>query len=208
MIIIAKTQKILFVILAVAILAAITSAVWFGYGYFKSKNDLTEAKTYLEDLGKLTGVESYGTAHIHADLKVYVEGQQINLFEEKNIEKNRFVHFHPTINPQKPNEDVIHVHAAGITLKQFLNTLGIALTKDCLTLEGARYCESDDKTLKVYVNGTINPNHENYVINDLDKILVSFGDENKNEIENQLKSIGDNAKTHSTPLNFECRVDC
>jgi hypothetical protein len=203
-----KNIKVILVALVVVMLASAASAGWFSWQFFRTKEELTEAKTHLADLGTLTGVESYGTAHIHADFKMYVEGKEWNLFKEKNFEKNKFVHFHPTTNPKKPNENVIHVHAGGISLAQFLRTLGVEMTNECLIIEDIKYCENGSKMLKLYVNGEIISDPERYKIKDLDKILISFGNENEAEIKDQLNSIDNNAKTHSTPLNFECGADC
>ncbi len=205
---ISKYKKTIYSILIFIILISVFINIWFLWKLFKVQKDFKELKTYLIDLATLAGVENYGSAHIHADFKMYINGKEVNLYKKENFEKNKFVHFHPTNDPNKPNENVIHVHAVGITLGQFLRTVGVVFNEGCLVIEGRKYCEEGVKKLKVYVNGKLITNYENYTIKDLDKILISFGSENEVEIKNQLKSIGDNAKKHSGPLNFKCDSDC
>lgn len=187
-----KNIKIILIALGVIVLGAVASTGWLGWNLYQANEELAEVKAYLADLGTLTNMDGYGTAHIHADFKMYRDGEEVELFKEENFERNKFTHFHPESDPEKPNKDVIHVHTAGITLGQFLRTLGVSLDEDA----------------RVYVNGSHIASADTYVVADLDKILVSTGRTDTAEIERQLQSVGDYAKTHSTPLNFECGVSC
>jgi len=145
---------------------------------------------YVEALEQLTNVGRLGSTHIHADFKVYINGEEIKVYQEKNLEKNKFTHMHPG----KDEEDVIHVHATGVTLKQFFNTLNIKLSRNCIILEdGKEFCSIKSKTLKYYVNNKLNDEAPDYEINDLDKILISYGDESQAEVQKQLASIGNKA---------------
>ena len=56
---------------------------------------------------------------------------------------------------------------------------------------GKKYCNDGDKTLKVYVNGEPNEEYDTYLMGDLDKILISYGSETEEEIQEQLDSITD-----------------
>ena len=69
--------------------------------------------------------------------------------------------------------------------------------EECITLESKeKFCNEGNKKLKFFVNGKESNEFENYVFNDLDKILISYGDENQEEIKNQLAEITDFAKNH------------
>jgi hypothetical protein len=93
--------------------------------------------------------------------------------------------------------DIIHMHATRIPLWVFFNSLGMELTKDCLTLSAnEQYCTDAGKTLKFYVNGMPHEGFDDYVFEDLDKILISYGDEGDEEILGQLQSITDFASLH------------
>ena len=70
--------------------------------------------------------------------------------------------------------------------------------KDCITPDDKeKLCSDGNNKLKFFVNGKENNEFENYVFNDLDKILISYGNENQEQIKNQLDSITDFAKLHS-----------
>jgi hypothetical protein len=178
------------------------------YQKIRSDKKLAEVKKYLLDLGRLAKIDNYGSTHIHADIKIYLDGKELNLYKPANFEKNQFVHFHETKDKTKPNDNVIHIHTKGITLKHFFSSLGLELTENCLIYDSKKYCNDNQKTLKVYVNGKKINNFSAYEIKDLDKILVSYDSENQEEIKKQIESVGDNAKFHSTKFNFECGENC
>ena len=182
--------------------------VYLFYEKMISDKKLSELRRNLLYLGRLSGIDNYGSTHIHADIKVYLNGKELNLYRPENFEANKFVHFHATKDKTKPNDNVIHVHAKGITLKHFFRSLGIELEKNCFTYHLERYCNDDEKTLKVYVNGNKIDDFTDYEIKDLDKILVSYGPLDEKEIQKQINSVGNNSKFHSTKFNFECGDEC
>lgn len=187
------------------------SILFNGYLFYQKINldkKVSEIQKYLLDLGRLSGIDNYGSTHIHADIKIYLNGEELNLYSPENFEKNQFVHFHETKDKTKPNDNVIHIHAKGITLKHFFKSLGIELEKNCFTYNLKRYCNDGKNTLKIYVNGKRIDNYADYEIKDLDKILVSYGSENEKEIQKQINSVGNNSKFHSTKFNFECGDGC
>ena len=128
-----------------------------------------------------------GSTHIHQDIKVYMNGKAIDFSQPKYQLRSRLVHF------EGGDGNVMHTHATGMTLGYALETMGIQLT-DCLAIDGTKYCDEGNKTVKVYVNGATNSEFGDYLMKDLDKILVSYGSE---PVEPQLASITDLAKTQS-----------
>ena len=67
--------------------------------------------------------------------------------------------------------------------------------KDCLILlNGEKFCNNEQNTLKFYVNGKPNSQWEDYVFKTLDKILISYGSEI--DLTQQLNSITNFAKNH------------
>ena len=153
---------------------------------FSKKN----SALYVEALEQLTGVGRLGSTHVHADFKVYINGEEVKIYQDENLEKNKFTHMHPG----QDEEDVIHVHAIGITLKQFFNTLNIKLSRNCIILEdGKEFCNSKSNTLKFYINSKLSEEAPDYEIIDLDKIFISYGDESQAEITKQLSKIGNKA---------------
>ena len=125
--------------------------------------------------------------HIHADFKVYLNGIPYNFSKEKYMsEEDESIHLHDM------DGDIIHMHKEGTTLEEFFSSLGMQFTKDCFVLDNkTKYCNSKKNTLKMYVNGKKNTQFQNYVFNDLDRILISYG--NETNLTNQMDSVTDKA---------------
>ncbi len=143
------------------------------------------------------GEEALGEkTHEHADIKIYLNGQQLDLTQEKyqsteEKELNANTHLHDG------NGDVIHKHREGVTIGYFLKSLGIEFSQDCLVLDtGERYCTDEQNELKFRVNGQANGQFGQYEFMDLDKILISFGPKEE-DISTQLQSISDDACMYS-----------
>jgi len=82
------------------------------------------------------------------------------------------------------------MHATGIPLWIFFESVGMKFSKDCLELpDGKKFCNNGKSTLKFYVNGKLNDEWENYVFKDLDKILVSYGEGEETDLKEQLDSV-------------------
>lgn len=127
-----------------------------------------------------------GSAHEHADIKVYVDGRSVDFSQQKYLVRSDYVHFEggPGLG------DVIHVHATDVTLGFLFDTLGITFNSTCLVLDtGTTSCNGGGKTLKLYVNGERNTLFDDYEVNGFDKILITHGDETEEEIQAQLDSV-------------------
>ncbi len=129
--------------------------------------------------------------HIHTDFKVYINDEQIDFSVPMYQLRAKSVHLEDGIG------DVVHIHEKGITMGDFLETLGITFNDSCF-VSGylGDYCNQGDKTLKFYVNGEKNYQYADYEIKNLDKYLITFGNDSEGDIQKQLNSISDNAKNH------------
>jgi len=149
-----------------------------------------------------------GSQHIHADWKIYFNGDEFDWLPYADLHERQmmgdksilgtsaFIHIHPAQPPEKAG-DVLHMHATGIPLWIFFKSVGMDFDRNCLTFSNQeKFCNDSNKKLKFFVNGKESNEFENYVFNDLDKILISYGDESEEEIKNQLASITDFAKLH------------
>ena len=167
--------------------------------YLNAKSDTSDimkemqkSNRYIDELRLLTGIGTLSSAHIHADIAIFVEGTKMDLSKPQYQLRASSVHL------EEDNGEVIHVHADGITIGNFLNSIGMHITAECLTLDnGKELCSKDDKTLKFFVNGEENEDYGSYVIRDIDKILISYGNEPFPSVEKQLKAVTDLAKTKS-----------
>lgn len=107
--------------------------------------------------------------HYHIDLKVYQNGKQINLADPKYFVKSSFVHVEND-GPEKTG-NVLHIHAIGIDLKFFLDSLGVKINN-----------------AKVYVNGQLNNEGLNHVPKNSDRILITDLT-SQEEVQQQLKTV-------------------
>lgn len=136
--------------------------------------------------------------HNHSDVRIIVEGNPIDLSQEKyqknadGKELDEDVHFHDG------NGEVVHVHAAGVTVEQFLTSLGMALDKDCLTVDASTTkCATGANKVRFYVNGSENSEYGAYVLKDLDRILITYGSENETVLRQQVSGVTDKACIYS-----------
>ncbi|HEY4515041.1 MAG TPA: hypothetical protein VJJ22_02680 [Candidatus Paceibacterota bacterium] len=110
-----------------------------------------------------------GSEHSHASIIISINGSLLSLGDDRYMERDLSVHLHD-------NDSVfIHKHAKGVTLGYFLNTLGIELTKDCLSVDSKQYCSGNDGILTVMINRIkLNVGADAYEIRDQDKILIDY----------------------------------
>ena len=132
------------------------------------------------------GVGPYGSAHIHGDLAVYINGTQLRFNDDKYFQgelHERYTHLHA------PHDTLVHVHATGVTIGRFMNGIYMPFNATCITnTDEKRLCNDEVNTLKFYVNGEENFGYDQYIIKDQDKILISYGSADQN-IREQLDSI-------------------
>ena len=154
-------------------------------------NQLNKLQKYNNQLSVLSGIGPLGSTHIHSDAKVYINGQSIDFSQRKYQLASSYIHFEDGLG------DVVHVHATGLALGHLFKSLGMDFNNNCIMFEEKDYCSNNEKKLKFYVNGKLNNQFDNYVIKDLDKYLISYGDENESEIQKQLSTITNLAPEYS-----------
>ena len=139
-----------------------------------------------------------GSAHAHADFKVYINGEPLNFANPEYYMKSSFIHVDDNQNMGDAS-GVLHMHAKGVPLWIFFRSVGLEFNKDCLVVadhgKEEKFCNNDNSSLRFYVNGIPNTEFGNYVFNNLDKILISYGPVGEN-VQRQLASISDFAKLH------------
>lgn len=125
-----------------------------------------------------------GSAHEHADFKVYINGKELNFAHLEYMVRDKYVHI------EEMNGKTIHKHATGITLGYFFKTLGFEFNENCFILDdGEEYCNNDERRLKFYVNHQKNFEYEDYEIKEGDKILINYGNESEEDIKKQMESV-------------------
>ena len=131
--------------------------------------------------------------HIHADFKMIANDTPIDFSTNKYMSTETRV-LDPYIHLHDGESNLIHMHAPNQTLGKFFRSIGFQLTSTCFTLDtNVSYCNDGSKTLKLFVNGQPNTQFENYIFNDLDRILITYGDDSPEAIAQQIASVSDEA---------------
>ena len=149
------------------------------------------------------GIGILNSDHIHADWKIYVNNKFIDLSGMAHMDRmaqgkpvSSFMHVDSGSPAPEQIGDVLHMHAEHVPLWLFFESVGMKLTKDCITLENdEQYCNDGKHKLRMYVNGAEHDEFGGYIFHDLDKILITYGDD-ESVIPQQLASITEFAKDH------------
>lgn len=135
--------------------------------------------------------------HEHADFAVYLNGKKFD-FTQAKYQSSETNPLDPEAHLHDGNGTVTHKHRQGVTLGYFFKSIGMEFTNECFTLDSKEsFCSSSDRKLKFYVNGQPNNEFGKYEFTDLDRILISYGNESEAEITTQLDSIRDDACLYS-----------
>ncbi|MEM5802072.1 MAG: C2H2-type zinc finger protein [Candidatus Aenigmatarchaeota archaeon] len=146
-----------------------------------------------------TNIGPVGSTHEHADIAIYLKGERITPFPPKYYVKSPYIH----VESGPGAGYVIHIHAKNVPLKMFFNSLGMGFDENCFKLDnGSAYCNDGINTLKFYVKKEgkgweQNYEYENYKPRDLDKILITYGNENPEQIKVQQDAVTDFARVES-----------
>ena len=122
-----------------------------------------------------------GSAHEHADFMVYIEGEEIDFNQEKYFVKSAFVHIEPELNNGETGK-ILHIHAKGIPLWLFFESLGMKFNLECFEIDDKQFCNNENNRLRLFVNDIENYEFGNYVPKNLDKILITYGNKDVNNL--------------------------
>ena len=135
--------------------------------------------------------------HIHANFKVILNGQPFD-FSAAKYQSNNGKDLDENIHLHDGKGDLIHLHKQGVTLGEFFKSMKITFNKDCFIDDsGKKYCNSGASTLKFFVNGNPNTRFDSYVPQDLDRILITYGNEGQDVIGQEIAGVGDDACIYS-----------
>ena len=173
-------------LLAVGILGLIGLVV--GYASFTFVTMGTDTPGAPPGAGKL------GDEHEHASLLVRIFGDKFDFSATTYQIKNSWIHF------EESDGNTIHRHSSGVALEYLFDSLNLTvgkveiggILKDCFTFpesDGRKFCTNEDYSLKFYINHQAVSGISDYIIKDGDRILISYGNETEEEINEQLKQL-------------------
>jgi hypothetical protein len=153
--------------------------------------------------------------HVHSDFLFIVNDERIDLSLDAYQSHLRQV-LHDDIHFHDGNDKVVHRHAEGITLVEFMASLGFTLTQDCLTTDtGEEYCTGENQVVRYYVNNTPLASIAEYVNQENDKILIYVGRADNPKIAEYQSQISDDSCLYSgtcpergTPPPSSCGITC
>lgn len=137
--------------------------------------------------GAPPGAGALGDEHEHASILVRIFGDKFDFSTPAYQIKSSWIHF------EGADGNTIHRHASGVTMGYLFETLGITLTDDCFAFQSQQgertFCNDENFTLKFYINHQKVDSILDYVLEDDDRILISYGNETPEEIEEQLAEL-------------------
>jgi len=143
--------------------------------------------------------------HTHADFAVWVEGRQVDFTDERYMSeaplegatareqavRHKYLHLHDGIGT------VIHRHKPGLPLKEFFMSIGMLMEPQCVMLNnGRKICNTEAEQWTMYVNGQARAFNPDYVFEDTDSILLTYGAD-ETAVGLQLDAMRDDACLYS-----------
>ncbi len=161
---------------AAGILALI--AIIVGYAGYEFINIDSSAPGAPPGAGRL------GDEHEHASLLVRIFGDKFNFGGPSYQIKNSWIHF------EDSDGSTIHRHSSGVTLGYLFANLNIIIDSECYIFpDGRQFCTNEDYSLKFYINHELVKSIYDYVLEEGDRILITYGSETPEQIEEQLREL-------------------
>ena len=161
---------------AAGILAVIaTISAYASYEFITMGGDAPGAP---EDAGRL------GDEHIHASTLVRIFGDKFDFSLPNYQIKSSWIHF------EDQDGDTVHRHSSGVELEFLFNSLNIGLSEKCFIFaDGRQFCTNDDYSLKYFINHEPVSDIRKYGGQEDDRILITYGNADEEEIEEQLAAL-------------------
>lgn len=143
--------------------------------------------------------------HFHANFAVYVDGERIDFTDEKFSEdiawcsisgkqepKDR-VHLH------ERNQETIHIHASWVSWWHFFSNNDIIFSGDNINIsedfkdQSGVFTQTETKKMSFLLNWKSVKNPFNRLINSEDKLLINYGSQSDEEIQELYTTVSSNA---------------
>lgn len=162
--------------ITIGVLAVI--AVIVGYSVWIFMNMSQNAPGGPEGAGPL------GSDHSHSAILVKIFGDTFDFSLPAYQIKTSWIHF------EGGDGTTIHKHATGVNLGYLFDSIKLKVDDKCFIFQdGRQFCTNEDYTLNFYINGEKVNNIVNYEPMDKDKILIAYGAETPEEIQDLLVQL-------------------
>jgi hypothetical protein len=122
--------------------------------------------------------------HGHIDFKVFINNNEFD------FSRPQYDHIDPRAHIHATNDFggyVIHHHHREASMGIFFSSLNITFNSTCF----GEYCNNENSVLKLYVNGKENQEFGDYIPEDLDRILITYGPRDADTLEKQIEAVTD-----------------
>ena len=134
--------------------------------------------------GAPSGAGKLGDEHEHASLLVRIFGDTFDFSSPSYQIKSSWIHF------EDSDGTTIHRHSTGVTLGYLFANIGIDIDSECYKFpDGRSFCTNEDYSLKYYINHQIVKDINDHVLEEGDRILITYGNETPEQIEEQLMEL-------------------
>ena len=134
--------------------------------------------------GTPPGAGKLGDEHEHASVLVRIFGDKFDFSATTYQIKSSWIHF------EESDGNTVHRHSSGVTLGYLFETLSIGIDENCyIFADGRQFCTNENYSLKYFINRDSVNDISDYVIQDNDRILISYGGETEDQITDQLNEL-------------------
>ena len=134
--------------------------------------------------GAPPGAGKLGDEHVHSSLLVRIFGDKFDFAVPSYQIKSSWIHF------EDSDGTTIHRHSSGVTLGYLFDSMNIGIDNKCFVFpDGRQFCTNEDYSLKYYINHQPVSDIREYIFEDGDRILISFGSETPEQVEEQLLEL-------------------
>jgi hypothetical protein len=127
-----------------------------------------------------------GSAHVHAIFAAKMDGRDIDFSQRQyqvGATGNQYIHF------EGGDGTTIHRHSTKVPIGEYLHSADMDIRDGCFVLDnGDQFC-NDGKKLRFFVNGEERSSIMDYVLQDEDRILIIYGDENETELQAEFDRL-------------------
>lgn len=146
---------------------------------------------------------STDSVHYHANFHLYIDGER---YEFDNFTYYEEVQACDPVNGVRPEsrahmhdfvDHVVHVHDEGATWGHFFANLGYALGNDVLATRDGVFMDDGESQLRFMLNGESTRSIANILIQDKDLLLVDYGSDDLDKLEQRYENIPNNAHQYN-----------
>lgn len=129
-----------------------------------------------------------GSAHVHAALLIYLNGTKLDLAQQKYMVRSNYIHvesYNGTLDGT-----TLHRHSTNVPIGEFIKSIRMDISNGCfITDNNQRFCDNKNMKLQFFVNGKETKDIMNYVLNDDDRILITYGNQSMSEIHKEIQDL-------------------